>query len=224
MLLFFHEPRRVVASYSLKEHIRSVFAETRFLISSSSVALFLLAYFLFNDAILTAANNFPIFLEQVWHISDTIKTYLMLGILITSAIGGAASGFLADRFGQKRTLQFILTGYVIIFPLLALLTNFTLLVIAAILFGLWYGATWAVSRSMMGCIAPKGKHNLVFAYFGLAERASSLLGPLVWGAVVTGLVSWGSIRYRIAVIVITVFIILGLIALSKVKESSMRRA
>ncbi len=224
MLLFFHEPRRVAAPSSLKEHIRSVFTETRFLISSSGVALFLLAYFLFNDAILTAANNFPIFLEQVWHISDTIKTYLMLGILITSAIGGAVSGFIADRFGQKRTLLFILAGYVIIFPLLALLTNFTLLIIAAILFGLWYGATWAVSRSMMGCIAPKGKHNLAFAYFGLAERASSLLGPLVWGGIVTGLVSWGSVRYRIAVIVITIFIILGLIALSKVKESSMRKA
>lgn len=218
MLLFFHEPKRVAAPRSIREHVRSVFAETRVLISFSSVALFLLAYFLFNDAIITAANNFPIFLEQVWHISDTMKTYLMLGILVTSAIGGAISGFIADRFGQKKTLMFILSGYVIIFPLLGLLTNFTLLFITATLFGLWYGATWTVSRSFMGNIAPQGRHNLAFAYFGLAERASSLLGPLVWGGIVSGLISFGSMRYRIAVIAITGFIILGLIVLAKVKE------
>ena len=40
--------------------------ETKVLFSLSSVGLFILAYFLFNDAILTASNNFPIFLEQVW--------------------------------------------------------------------------------------------------------------------------------------------------------------
>ncbi len=225
MLLFFHEPRKIRVQHSIKENIRSVFAETKFLISSSSVALFLLAYFLFNDAILTASNNFPIFLEQVWHISDTVKTYLLLGILLTSAIGGIISGFIADRFGQKKTLLFIISGYVIIFPLLALLTNFFMMVIVAILFGLWYGATWAVSRSMMSNIAPPGKHNLAFAYFGLAERASSLLGPLVWGGIVSGLVSFGSARYRIAVIAITGFIILGLIALSKVRvDRSIKKA
>ena len=220
MLILFHEPRKAAIQSSIKQHARSVFAETRFLISSSSVALFILAYFLFNDAILTAANNFPIFLEQVWHVSDSVKTYMLLGILVTSAIGGIISGFIADRFGQKRTLVFVLSGYLVIFPLLALLTNFTLMIVVATLFGLWYGATWAVSRSLMGDIAPRGRHNLAFAYFSLAERASSLLGPLVWGGIVTGLVSWGSIRYRIAVVVITAFIILGLIVLVKVKEKT----
>jgi UMF1 family MFS transporter len=218
MLFFFKEPRKEKTRSSLAAHVHSVFAETRFLITSSSVALFLLAYFLFNDAILTAGNNFPIFLEQVWGVSDTIKTFILLGILITSAIGGIVSGFIGDRFGHKKTLVFVLCGYLVIFPLLALLTNFTLLCITTTLFGLWYGATWTVSRSLMSHIAPVGKHNLAFAYFGLAERASSLLGPLVWGGIVTGFLSWGSVRYRIAVIVITGFIVLGLLALMKVKE------
>ncbi len=96
------------------------------------------------------------------------------------------------------------------------------MLVIATFFGLWYGATWTVSRSMMGCIAPQGKHNLTFAYFGLAERASSLLGPLVWGAVVTSLVSWGSVRYRIAVVAITLFIVAGLVVLAKVKEKQGR--
>lgn len=221
MLLFFQEPHRFAERASIREHFRRTIRETRFLLSSSGVALFILSYFLFNDAILTASTNFPIFLEQVWHISDSVKTMILLGILITSALGGFLSGFIADKFGQKKTLIGILSGYLIIFPLLALLTNFSLMFAIAVLFGLWYGATWTVSRSMMGNLAPQGKHNLVFAYFGLAERASSLLGPLMWGAIVSGLVSWGSVRYRIAVIAVTGFIILGLIALSKVRVKEM---
>ncbi|MEK6840435.1 MAG: MFS transporter [Nanoarchaeota archaeon] len=217
-LLFFKEPRKKAQRLSLKLSLKETIKGTRLLISSSSVLFFLIAYFFFNDAILTAANNFPIFLEQVWHVSDTIKTYMLLGILITSAIGGTLSGLFADRFGHKRTLRFVLFGWIIILPVLGWLDNFTLFVIVSAIMGFWFGANWAVSRSVMSYIAPKGKQNLAFTYFGLAERASSFLGPIVWGLVVSGLILLGSIRYRIAVLAVTVFIIFGLLALSKVRD------
>lgn len=69
----------------------------------------------------------------------------------------------------------------------------------------------------MAYLSPKGKHNLTFAYFGLAERAASFIGPIVWGSV-AGLVSIGAMRYRIATLAITPFIVLGLIALSRVRD------
>ena len=217
MLLFFREPKRE-GKWELKSSFKKSLSDIKIVFSSSSVGFFLLAYFLFNDAILTAANNFPIFLEQVWHVSDTIKTYIALGILITSAIGGTASGYLADRLGHKRTLMFVLCGWVVILPLIGLLTNFTLFVIATTIMGLWFGANWAVSRSVMACIAPKGLHNTAFAYFGLAERASSFIGPIVWGLIVSNLVSMGSYRYRIAIFAVTGFIIFGLLALSRIND------
>ncbi len=218
MLILFEEPRKIFKKISFKSTLTNMFKETKILLSLSSVGLFLLAYFLFNDAILTASNNFPIFLEQVWHVSDAIKTYILLGILITSGIGGILSGYLADRFGHKRTLMVILCGWVVILPLLGFLTNFTLMVTVAVIMGFWFGANWTVSRSVMAYLAPKGKHNLVFAYFGLAERASSFIGPIVWGLIVSNLVYLGSLRYRIAVLAVTGFIVLGLIALSKVRD------
>jgi len=218
MLIFFKEPKKVLQKTSLKASIKETIVETKILTSMSSLVFFLLAYFLFNDAILTAANNFPIFLEQVWHISDTIKTYLMLGILVMCAIGGGLSGMIADKFGHKRTLMVILCGWVIILPVIALINNFTLFVTFAIIMGLWFGASWTVSRSVMSYIAPKGKHNLAFAYFGLAERASSFIGPIVWGLIATNLVSMGDFRYRFALIAITLFVIIGIFALHKVKD------
>ncbi len=218
MLILFKEPKKESGKLILKSAIKEMITETKLLFSLSSVGLFLLAYFLFNDAILTAANNFPIFLEQVWGVSDTTKTYILFGILITSAIGGTLSGFIADKFGHKRTLMFILAGWIIILPFLGLTTNFTLFIIATIFMGLWFGSNWTISRSLMSCLAPKGKHNLTFAYFGLAERASSFIGPIVWGLIVSNLISIGSYRYRIAASAVTVFVILGLFVLSRVKD------
>jgi UMF1 family MFS transporter len=218
MLLFFKEPKHASGKIHLTHELKNLFKETGKLLAFPSVAFFLASYFLFNDAILTAANNFPIFLDQVWQVSDTTKTQILLSILISSAIGGILSGFLADRFGHKRTLMFVLAGWVFIFPFIGLLMNFTLFVICTTLMGLWFGANWAVSRSLMSYIAPQGKHNLAFAYFGLAERASSFVGPVVWGLVVSNLVFMGNDRYRIATLVITGFIVLGLFMLSRVQD------
>ena len=224
MLILFREPKRPTEKLRLGSRLKEMITETKLLFSLSSVSLFLLAYFLFNDAILTASNNFPIFVEHVWGVSDTVKTYILLGILITSAIGGALSGLIADKFGHKRTLMFILVGWVIILPFIGLINNFALFVIATTIMGFWFGSSWTVSRSVMSYVAPKGKHNLAFAYFGLAERASSFIGPIVWGLVVTNLVSIGSYRYRIAVLAVTGFIILGIIALSRVKDDRKEKA
>lgn len=83
--------------------------------------------------------------------------------------------------------------------------------------GLWFGASWTVSRSVMSYLAPKGKHNLTFAYFGLAERASTLVGPVVWG-LVAGVTSLGVWRYKFAVLAITVFIFIGIFFLYPIRS------
>ncbi|MDP3882185.1 MAG: MFS transporter [Nanoarchaeota archaeon] len=221
MLLFFKEPSKIAQKAPFKYRLKQTFLETKALFAYSSVGMFILSFFLFNDAVLTAANNFPIFLEQVWGVSDTVKTYILLGILITSAGGGLISGLIADKFGHKRTLMWILAGWVIILPLVGWVNNFIWFVVSTTLMGLWFGSNWAVSRSVMGYIAPQGKHNLAFAYYGLAERASSLLGPVIWGLIASNLVHMGIIRYRIAVLAITGFIILGLLALSRIRDDRM---
>lgn len=218
MLVFFREPHRVAQKISFVSKVKEIGIQTRSLFGTSGVALFLVAFFLFNDAILTASNNFSIFLEQVWHVSDTIKTFILLGVVITSALGGLGAGFIADRFGHKRTLAVILAGWMVLLPLIGFVTHFGMFVVLSVLMGFWFGASWASARSVMAYVAPSGKHNLAFGYYGLAERASSLLGPIVWGVIVSSLVDLGSVRYRIAVAAVSVFVLLGLIVLSRVRS------
>ena len=218
MLLFFREPHKEQRVSSYSKEIKESLLDTKRLLAVPGVFAFFAAFFFFNDAILTAANNFSIFLEQVWKVSDTIKTHILLGILATSAIGGFISGFIADRFGHKKTLVIILSGWILILPAVALVPNFKLFVIVAVLMGIWFGSTWTVSRSVMSYLSPKNRHNLTFGYFGLVERASFFVGPIVWGLIATNLTSLGPNRYRLAATVLTIFIIMGLIAMKYVKD------
>ena len=218
MLLFFKEPFKKKEISQFSSSTKELVHKTKELFLYPGVGLFILAYFFFNDAILTASNNFPIFLQQVWGVSDTTKTYILLGIIFTSAIGGLVSGFVADRFGHKRTMMFILTGWIFILPAIGFINNFTLFVITTTVMGLWFGSNWAVSRSVMAYLAPSQNNNLAFSYFNLIERTSSLVGPIVWGLVVSGLISMGSYRYRLATLAVTVFIILGIWTLTKVRS------
>lgn len=102
MLVWFKETIResVVSEHTSKLSV--LISETKNLLKQPSLGIFFLAFFFMTDAILTASNNFPIFLEQVWQVSDVTKTYIILGIIITSGIGGLLSGVIADRIGHKK--------------------------------------------------------------------------------------------------------------------------
>ncbi len=219
MLLWFKEPPKmaVLNTEKLREHARSIWHSTKELFGYKYVVLYFLAYFFFNDAVLTAANNFPIFVEQVWGVTDTVKSAILAGIVLTSALGGIVGGKVADMFGHKRTLTAILFGWIFVLPSIAYAPSFILFVTATTLMGFWFGASWAVSRSVMAYLTPQGMHNLAFGYFGLVERTSSLLGPIAWGVTVGGLVELGSERYKIAVLVITSFVVFGLLVLRHVR-------
>lgn len=216
-LIFFKEPQRETVSAS-GVGLGSIYTSIKSFFLHSSVALFILSYFLFNDAILTVSNNFSIFLERVWLISDAVKTYILLGVLCSCAVGGVVAGIIADRFGHKRTMVCILAGWIVLLPLVGLIRSFPVFIVATVFMGLWFGASWTVSRSVMAYLAPSGSNNLSFAFFNLIERASSLLGPVAWGLAVGGMVSVGDERYRIAIIAMTVFIVLGLWAMIHVRS------
>ena len=172
---------------------------------------FLLGYFFFNDAMLTAVNNFPIYLERVFKISDQTKSMLLLGILITSAIGGLVTGWIADKVGLQKMLMAILACWVVLFPLTALMTNFTYFALLTISIGFLYGATWTVTRAVMVSLSPVNRLNHAFSYYAMFERFSTLVGPLSWGLIILLLADTGDFRYRVAFGSMAVFVIIGLL-------------
>ncbi|MBI4118148.1 MAG: MFS transporter [Parcubacteria group bacterium] len=225
MVFFFRLPKQkeIVADVSLKDEYRSQWKKFKTLIKAPGMGLFLLAYFFFNDAIITASNNFPIFLENVFSIPDDTKSLLLVGILGTSVVGALGSGFVADKIGLKRAVLLVIGSWVVLFPLLGVITDFTLFVVAAIFMGFLFGAIWTVTRAAMIALCPKDQLNFGFSFYTLAERVSTLLGPVAWGLITTLLVPLGPVRYRIALIAMGVFVAIGFYFMRKVHVPELER-
>lgn len=221
MLLFFKKQKPIeqapIIFSHLKEEYKNVFIQAKTLFIIPGVFMFLLAYFFFNDAILTLSNNFPIAMEQVFHASDTQKTFLLIIILATSVIGSILCGYLGDRFGLKRVLLWILFGWIIIVPLMGISPNIPTLSFLVVLMGILFGGVWSVSRALLSRLIPKEKLNYGFSFYTISERFASFLGPLAWSGVIVFTSKTNGLNYRLAIIAMAIFIVIGFLLMKKVK-------
>lgn len=215
MMIFFKETKKHVNEINAplvqnetKNSIRKMIA----FFAVSAATPMLVAFFFFNDALLTVSNNYSIYLERVFHSPDTAKSILLLAILVMSAIGSVIAGWLGDKIGALKTLKYIMLGWVIALPALALAPNFLIAAILSPIMGLLIGSAWTVTRAYLTAVLPKKDMRYGFSFYTIAERFSTLVGPLTWGGIIW-IMDTRVLAYRIAVGSMTVFVIIGLILL-----------
>lgn len=185
---------------------------------SVSVAVpMLAAFFFFNDSLITISNNYAIYMERVFGVSDNVKNYLLLAVLFAGAIGAMAAGWIADRIGEFKTLKIVLILWIIFIPFLALSKGLVSLTISSVLLGLFMGPVWVVTRSYLSKTLEKKDLAYGFTFYTLAERFATLFGPLTWGGIIAVL-GTESINYRIAMFSMIIFVLAGLIILHKWKR------
>lgn len=201
----------------LREDTRMFFKKLSVFFSISTAIPMLIAFFFFNDAIITLSNNFGILLERVYAIADTQKSLLLMGILVMSALGGGIVAWKGDRIGNLNTLKVILVGWLIALPLVAIAPTFTIFAILSVPVGLLIGSAWAASRAYMSTLLSQDEMTYGFSFYTIAERFAALLGPLVWGGIVL-LGNSQPFSYRIAIIAMALFILIGLIILLSYKR------
>ncbi len=221
LLLFFKESStKIPTKINLKQEYKDIFKSFIVLCKSPGVGLFFLSYFFFNDAVTTASNNFPIYVEKVFGVSDNIKSYILIGILITSAIGAPISGWIADKIGFKKTLYGILGGFLVIFPLMAITKNFFFFIAICVAMGLWFGSIWTVTRAYLMKLTPPTMMNQSFTYYTLMERLATFIGPISWGLIVTYVPPMNNVlNYRIAAAVMAIFVFIGIVFAKNIPET-----
>lgn len=185
---------------------------------SVSVAVpMLVAFFFFNDALITISNNYPIYMERVFAVSDMTKNILLMGILLMSALGGLVSGRIADKIGSSKTLGYILMGWIVLIPLIATAKGMTALSIFSVLVGFFIGSSSAVTRAYLSELLKEDELGYGFSFYTLAERFATLFGPLTWGGIIAGLGTEHT-SYRIAMASMTLFVFIGWVILVKWKR------
>ena len=218
LLVFFKKEPNIAVKINIFSEYKTVWQKIVDLFKTPNLGRFLIAYFFYNDAVLTAANNFPIYMERVFGTNDSVKSYVLLGIMVTSAIGCPLSGWIADKIGFKKTLVGILVGWVIIFPLLAFANSILSVVLITIVMGLWFGAAWTVTRVMVIRYTPDHNLNHSFTFFALMERFATFVGPISWGLIVAYAPHTHSFNYRAAALAMVIFILIGLVIVRKLPK------
>ncbi len=181
--------------------------------ATSISAPLLVAFFFYNDALVTVTNNYSIYVQRVFGAPDATKSLLLMAIVVMNGIGAILSGWIGDKIGALKTLKLILGGWVIVLPVIAYTDSLTVFTAMTICIGLFMGGMWATSRAYLSTLLSTDEMGFGFSFYTLLERFSSLVGPLTWGGIIA-LYGTASSSYRIAVAAMTVYVILGLLTIS----------
>ena len=124
-----------------------------------------------------------IFLKESFGLSVQQVLWHSLAFQLVAIPSTLAFGWLGDRWGQQRALLLSLGIWAVVLLLMVFANGpWAPLAIVGCL-GLVLGSTQSLCRSMFARIFPADRAGEYFGFHALAGRASSALGPLLFGAV-----------------------------------------
>ncbi len=147
--------------------------------------LFLVAYFLFSDAITTVIYYAAIFGQAVYNF-DTTLTLIFFAVTQLAAIPGAfIFGWVADRIGTKKTLVITLNIWIVALLIAYLFVAWGQVIwwSVGMLAGVGMGSSQSTARSMYGQFIPEEKRTEMYGFYALTGKFAAILGPFVYGSV-----------------------------------------
>lgn len=152
--------------------------------SNRPLALFLLSFLFYNDAMQTIISQASTFALSELSMPEAELMGVILMIQFLAMPGAIGVGKIADRWGKKPTLLGCL-GVWGLTLLAALWVNAAIgfWILAAVI-ALVLGGTQAVSRSLMSEMIPNQQNAQYFGFFNLSGKATSFLGTFLFGSII----------------------------------------
>ncbi len=182
------------------------------------VTRFLIGRFFYTDAVNTLIGGFlTIFVIEELGFTDT-EVQVLLGMAIVGAMAGAwFGGRLVDLSGPRRLLHMAIHTWIVAIGLGIVAAEADLVWLAWILGaigGLALGATWTADRVYMARISPPEQLGEFYGLYATVGRFATILGPLVWGLLVTVL----GLSRSWAMGALIVFLVIGRVILEGVND------
>jgi MFS transporter, UMF1 family len=175
--------------------------------------LFLVAYLFFNDGVQTVIYASSVYGSEELKFGQTTLFIAILTVQVVAIFGALLLGRLAGRYGAKRVVVSSLGAWIIVilFGFVLPAERFLLFILLAAAIGLVLGGTQALSRSLFSQLIPRGREAEYFSLYQAMERGTSWLGTLAFGVAhqLTG-------SYRVAIIVLVLFFVVGGTLLARV--------
>lgn len=165
---------------------------------------FLLAYFLYNDAVVTTIGFAALFAKDELGFPQTLLIGMILGVQVTGAIGALILGRASDRIGNVRAILITLalwigislSAFVLALDLPVWETmqqpRQLLFLGVGLLVGFAMGAAQSQSRSLLTRMVPEHRTAEFFGLYAVCGRFSAIIGPALFGwlSYTTGSKAW----------------------------------
>jgi len=215
-----HNPRRDVKRVEWREAFSGVAETLRDSRRYPGALRFLLASFLYQDAIGTIIGFMALYAVKAMGFEKGSEVTLFIVLTIPAAIGSYFLGKVVDRKGPKKTLVFTIAMWVVLLIAMILVPNqFSFWLVGAAI-GLIFGGVATAERPLLMTLIPEEEAARFFSLMVLSSRAAAIAGPLIWGFTVDGLLpTMGTgFAYRAAVVTVTISMLLSLVLLWKVPD------
>lgn len=218
LFVFVSEPKvdNPVRKELIKNGIEKSFSTLKALFVKSrypSVTRFLLAFFLYNDAIITIIAFASIFATNILKMSDAEIIYFFVIVQSTAVAGSFIFGIISDHIGPKKTITVTLVIWIGVITGAYFVNTISGFYVIGLLAGLSIGSSQSCSRSLMALLTPKEREAEFFGFYdGLFGKSSAVIGPLFYG-----IISDIS-NERVAALAIGLFFLAGLVILQKIEE------
>lgn len=181
------------------------------------MALFLLAFWIYNDGISTIIKLAAAYGDEI----GIRHNDMLVALIVTQLVGFPSSiafGSIANFLGAKRAILAGLAVYAFISIAGFLIRSAWHFFLLAIVVGLVQGGTQALSRSLFASMVPKTRSSEFFGFFSTGEKVAGIIGPAIFGMIgqLTGSSRWG-------IVSVVVLFVGGALILMRVDVSEAQR-
>ncbi|WP_293003927.1 MFS transporter [Nevskia sp.] len=191
---------------------REIWATVRQIAQHPPVWKFLLAYFLYIDAVGTLAQMAVDFGLNLGFKSDSLIKALLL-VQFVSFPAAIGFGYLADRIGTKRAIYLALCVYIGVTCWGYFMQTESQFYQMAAAIGLVQGGVQSLSRSYFSRLIPEGQAGQFFGFYNMLGKFAAVLGPSV-----VGIVAASTGNPRLSILALIAFFIGGILLLARVRE------
>lgn len=175
------------------------------------IVRFLIAHMVYGDGLVTLFAMGGVFAQSTFGMTTAEVLQFAVIINVTAGLGAAAFGWIDDRIGSKTTILISLVSLAAIGGAILTVDDKTTFLMLGAALGIFFGPAQAASRSLMARLVPQGKETEMFGLYALSGKATTFLGPLMFGLATA---AFDSARAGMATIL--VFFLVGACILSTV--------
>jgi UMF1 family MFS transporter len=188
------------------------------------VGRFILTSFLYQDAMGTIIANMALYAIFAMGFKKGSEVTLFVILTVPAVLGSYLIGKVVDRLGPKRTLVYVIAGWVVLLAAMILAPSPAAFWIVGALIGFIYGGVSTAERPLLLSLVPDIEAGRFFSLMVLSARAAAIVGPFVWAITVDNLVAplGTPAAYRAGVVTVMIGMAGALWFLRKVPDNFVR--